>query len=118
MDMTQALGDTIPKLGNATSPGVINVSRTRDGNYAESGHGFIMVLAFLIIFPIGILMVRTLERVKLHLILQSIGLGLVVLGLALGIVISGYYNRVSSFLDCSSVPFLTHGTNPVAEPLL
>jgi hypothetical protein len=94
MDMTRALGDTVPKLGNATSPGVVDGGRTRDGNYAESGHGFVMVLAFLIIFPIGMFMVRTLERVKLHLIFQSIGFGLVCLGLALGITISTFYNRV------------------------
>jgi hypothetical protein len=94
MDMTKSQGNNAPFLGNITSAGVIQTSFSQDGNYAENGHAFVMVFAMLIIFPLGIIMVRSLERVNLHVIFQSIGVGLVLLGLISGIAISLYYNRV------------------------
>jgi hypothetical protein len=116
MDMTKSIGNTVPFLGNGSSPGVVQTSLTQDGNYAENGHAFVMVLAMLIIFPLGIIMVRTLERVQLHIIFQSIGLGLVLLGLMTGIAISLYYNRVRPLSLRSSADILTD--LPIVVPRL
>jgi hypothetical protein len=102
MDMTQSVGNTLPRLGNGTSSGVVDGGRARDHAYAESGHGFAMVFAFLIVLPLGMLAVRVLERVRLHMIFQSIGVVFVVLGLITGLVISRNYNRVRFVSPISS----------------
>jgi Domain of unknown function (DUF2427) len=100
MDMTQSLGTDMPQFGNSTSPGVVDGGLTRDGNYAESGHAFVMVLAWLVLFPIGIIMVRVFERIRLHLFIQTAVLVLAVLGLITGSIISTFYERVCFPLIC------------------
>jgi cytochrome b561-like protein len=112
MDMTKSQGNNAPFLGNITSTGVVQTSFNQDGNYAENGHAFVMVFAMLIIIPLGIIMVRSLERVNLHIIFQSIGVGLVLLGLISGIAISLYYNRVR-FPSPSPPQFTIPLTNPL-----
>ena len=69
MDMTQAKGDALPQLGAATvhanaSPG--KGGNVNDHDFGDAGHAFVMGLAFLIIFPLGVFSLRVLNSVKLH----------------------------------------------------
>lgn len=58
-------------------------------------HGFIMSLAFLIIFPIGYLFLRLFQKVWLHATFQTIGVLMVIAGLGSGIAGSKKYDIVS-----------------------
>ncbi|TKA22608.1 hypothetical protein B0A50_08297 [Salinomyces thailandicus] len=60
-------------------------------------HGVIMCLCFVIIFPLGALLLRLLPRVLPHTILQTIGFILVTMATAGGIVISRLYVRSKNF---------------------
>lgn len=63
-------------------------------------HGFVMSLAFLIIWPLGYLFLRLFEKVWLHWGLQSIGLLFVLAGTAAGVVGSKREDVVSQPQFC------------------
>ena len=99
MDMTAAKGDALPTLGVAT----VNANTTpgesdsvTDHDWADWGHAFVMVLAFLIVFPGGVIALRIRDNVKLHMWVQSAGFALALVGLFSGLYISILYNRASS----------------------
>jgi hypothetical protein len=94
MDMTAAAGQGAPPLGLVSSMGTKNLGGHSDWNVAETGHVYVMLFAWIIIFPLGFFFVRVLERVRLHMVFQSVGAVLVLVGMICGIVITGYYNRV------------------------
>jgi hypothetical protein len=101
MDMTKAVGDGVPTLGKSMSDGSSIVGSDHvSREYKSGGHAFVMILAFLVTFPFGIIMMRVFGRAKLHMIFQSIGMLLVLIGFISGLVVSTYYNRVS--LKCCS----------------
>jgi hypothetical protein len=93
--MTQAHGLQLPPLGTNSTSGTSLKSSTNDHEFASSGHAIVMCFAFLIVFPLGVFMVRVLESVKLHMYIQSVAFVLVLLGFISGIVVSESYNRVS-----------------------
>lgn len=68
-----------------------------DHDIADPAHAFVMVLAFLVIFPLGVLSLRVFKNVKLHMIFQSIGLGLGIIGAAMGFYLTTLYNRSKHF---------------------
>lgn len=94
--MTQAVGQSLPLLGTK-QVGVAKEAYavTRDRERASSGHALVNGLAFVVIFPLGIFMLRVLSRPKLHMYFQSFGLLLVLIGFISGIIMSKTYNRVS-----------------------
>jgi Domain of unknown function (DUF2427) len=94
MDMTAAAGRGAPPLGLASSMGTKNLGDKADWDVAEAGHVYVMLAAWVIIFPLGFFFVRVLERVGLHMVFQSVGAFLVVIGVVCGAIITGYYNRV------------------------
>lgn len=59
-------------------------------------HAFLMVAAFLFLFPAGYLFLRVFERVWLHWVIQSLALVLVGVGAGVGIAISKRNNIVSN----------------------
>lgn len=99
MDLTKATdsgGDDPISLHDA----IENAQLTRfvtDHDIADPVHAFIMVLAFLVIFPLGVLSLRVLKNVKLHMIFQSIGLALGIIGAASGFYLTTVYNRSKHF---------------------
>jgi hypothetical protein len=102
LDLTQAKGVDLPLLGTkavgVASPG----KAERDRERGSSGHALVNCLAFVIIFPAGIFVLRVLEKVNLHMYFQTFGLLLVVIGFASGLAISKTYNRVSAHLSFAS----------------
>lgn len=94
LDMTQAQGTSLPQLGTKPVGVVMDAKVTVDHERASSGHALVMGLAFVIVFPLGIFMLRVLGRPKLHMYFQSFGFLLVLLGFISGLVVSKTYNRV------------------------
>jgi len=84
---------TIKGKKSSDSTHLNEIDRT-DHDFPESGHTFSMLFAFLIVFPAGIWFQRILERPKIHMIFQTVGLLLVLIGFITGIIISRLYNRV------------------------
>jgi hypothetical protein len=95
LDMTQAHGQSAPALGT-TKVGVNDKGEkvTIDHERASSGHALVMCVAFVIVFPLGVFLLRILEKVNLHMYMQSFGLLLVLIGFISGLVVSRTYNRV------------------------
>jgi hypothetical protein len=95
LDVSQAHGVSLPVFKFfATDKDDFEGGLSLDPDFAESAHAFAMLLTFVIIIPFGIFFIRTLEHIKVHMILQSIALILILIGFITGIVISKLYNRV------------------------
>lgn len=99
MDMTAA---TEP---NATDAGKVFGTQMKDatprggpheddGSRGSGTHAVFMCGTFLFIFPIGVVLLRSFERVKWHAGTQTGGLLVVCAGVGLGIWISKFYNKV------------------------
>jgi hypothetical protein len=96
VDMPKVMGgNNVPVLGtmmeNVGENGESGAIKYTD--FGDGGHGFVMILAFLILFPLGVFSVRVLENIKLHLWFQTIGFAFVLIGAILGFYISTIYNR-------------------------
>jgi hypothetical protein len=97
MDMTQAIGTDTPALGGSMVGATLK-STNVDHERASSGHALVMCFAFVVVFPLGVFMMRVFEKVNLHMYVQSFGLFLVLIGFVSGLVVSRTYNRVSRIL--------------------
>jgi Eukaryotic cytochrome b561 len=99
MDLTMAtdMGGDDPISLHDMNENAMLTSFMKDHDIADPVHAFVLVLAFLVVFPSGVLSFRILKNVKLHMILQSIGLGLGVIGAASGFYLTTVYNRSKHF---------------------
>ncbi|KAI1425039.1 hypothetical protein F5Y12DRAFT_749413 [Xylaria sp. FL1777] len=102
MDLVHATGaggvPVIPASENVTSVGA--VLRSAETGYVDKKailHAVFMVLAFVGMYPFGILVLRVGGSVRGHAINQTVAFGLVLVGAILGFVISTYYNRSKKF---------------------
>jgi hypothetical protein len=68
-----------------------------DSDIPDLVHALALMLAFLIIFPLGALSIGILKSVKIHMIFQTVGLVLGVIGAASGLYLSTVYNRSKHF---------------------
>lgn len=102
MDMTKATstdpedvmiptGASVLRTQNAGADGLAQ----SDGDKVGPAHAALTLAAFAIIFPLGAVLLRFLESVKLHYIFQTIGVLTAVLGTGVGIYLSSMYNHVS-----------------------
>lgn len=66
-------------------------------DWAPTAHAVFMILAFLLIFPIGAICLRLVRRAMFHAAAQMIGLVFVIIGFGLGIYASKLYNKVCPF---------------------
>ncbi|KAF2995072.1 hypothetical protein E8E13_002638 [Curvularia kusanoi] len=64
-----------------------------DGDKVGPAHAVIMLVTFVIIFPLGALLLRFLESVKAHYIVQTVGLLAAVVGIAVGLYLGTMYNH-------------------------
>lgn len=110
MDMTQAVSSSTPQAngdngawissGASSAYGVSN-----DFDVGSAIHAVVMCLAFVIVFPLGALLLRFIS-VRVHWVVQSSATILVIVGLGTGIYISAEYNAVSFPVE-SQNPLLT-----------
>jgi len=112
MDISKALSATTAAAGVPRPNGENNIylmdaatfsSMKNDHDPAPAIHAFVMCLSFVVLFPLGSLILRVLHRVILHAVVQAIGLFLVVCATAGGIVISMEYNRSKHFASAHQV---------------
>lgn len=70
-----------------------------DSEWAPVLHGVLMSLAFVLVFPLGALLMRLLRRMGFlyHAGVQAFGIALVIIGLAAGVYVSKQYVRSRSF---------------------
>ncbi|KAI3332886.1 hypothetical protein F4824DRAFT_474025 [Ustulina deusta] len=102
MDLVRATGaggvPAIPADENVTSVGAVQqLARTGYVDKKAILHAVFMVLAFVGIWPFGILVLRVGGSVRWHAINQAVAFGLVLVGAILGFVISTSYNRSKKF---------------------
>lgn len=111
MDISQAVvktGGSVP-LPNGddngyTTSGASSATDTKEDKDPAPGiHAFVMSVTFVIIYPSGSLVLRMLNRVKLHAIMQSVGLVLTCMATAGGIVISTLYNKSKHFASAHQI---------------
>jgi protein-S-isoprenylcysteine O-methyltransferase Ste14 len=67
----------------------------QDTEWAGAMHAFLMCGTFIVIFPLGVVFLRLLDRVKWHGWMQTVGLGFLLAGLGMGIWAGTMYNQVS-----------------------
>ncbi|KAI7228196.1 hypothetical protein KC330_g8030 [Hortaea werneckii] len=115
LDLSEAVSESTSKAGvprpNSEDDNDLYISVhaggngrvTSDGDPAPIIHGFIMCLTFVIIFPLGALILRLLERVILHAAVQFIGMILVTAATAGGIVVSRLYVRSKDFATAHQI---------------
>lgn len=99
LDMTSAYGIKLPALGTAEAGVKLQGSTTLDHERSSPAHALILIFAFLVIFPLGVLMLRLLNKVNLHMYVQTVGMLFVVIGTIMGFIMSKTYNRVSLILS-------------------
>lgn len=73
---------------------------SNDFDAAAVIHAVVMSVAFVLIFPLGALLLRILENIRSHVITQSVAVILVIIGVGSGVVVSMEYNSVG-VLHCS-----------------
>lgn len=68
---------------------------SKDSEWAPVVHGVFMSLAFILIFPLGAVLMRLLKRVRfvVHAGVQALGSALVLIGFAAGVYVSRRYNH-------------------------
>jgi hypothetical protein len=114
MDMTKASTTTsgaasVPRPNDASNSSYTleNASAATntkaDNDPAPAIHAFVMCFTFVIIFPLGSLVLRALNSVKGHYIVQIIGFVLCAMASAGGIVISTQYNKSKNFNSAHQV---------------
>ncbi|KAF1982518.1 hypothetical protein K402DRAFT_457213 [Aulographum hederae CBS 113979] len=65
----------------------------KDKDRASAAHGILMILAFLVVFPSGVLVNKLFGKVKIHAGVQTLGLVIVIVGVGVGGYVSSCYNR-------------------------
>lgn len=107
MDLSQAMSD----VASVPLPSTLDASYTahasssaedvnRDHDWGATIHAVVMSIAFMLLFPLGALLLRFLDSVKIHAWMQTLGVLLVVIGLGSGIYISREYTSVGLPKSC------------------
>ncbi|KAI7509429.1 hypothetical protein KC347_g5237 [Hortaea werneckii] len=68
-----------------------------DSEWALPAHAALMCLAFILIFPLGALLLRILQSVLCHGVAQVVGVLFVLVGFGMGVHLSHHYNRSRDF---------------------
>lgn len=106
MDMTKAVSDSAPTPNGEDGAWVRSDASeaygvSSDYDVGSAIHAVVMCLAFVIVFPLGALLLRFVS-VRVHYMVQLAATILVIVGLGTGIYISMEYNRVSPGLESYS----------------
>lgn len=100
MDMTKAVSSSAPEANGENGTWISNSASSAFGvssdfDAGSAIHAVVMCLAFVIIFPLGALLLRIVS-VRVHYMVQLAASILVIVGIGSGIYISMEYNRVSA----------------------
>ena len=102
MDLTKATSPDLESKMNWTGNSLLTTQNAGADGQAESdgdkvgpAHAAIMLVAFVVIFPLGAVLLRYLESVKTHYIVQTIGVAAIVVAVGIGLYLGTMYNHVS-----------------------
>jgi hypothetical protein len=102
MDLTKATSPNLESNMNWTGNSLLTTQNAgadgqteSDGDKVGPAHAAIMLVAFVVIFPLGAVLLRFLESVKAHYIVQTIELLATVVGVGIGLYLGTMYNHVS-----------------------
>jgi hypothetical protein len=111
MDMTKATTSTSEDIAMPADTSLVSMTNAGDEGQAESDgdtvgptHAAITLVAFAIIFPLGAILLRFLDSVKAHYIVQTIGALAAIAGVVVGIYLSKMYNHVCCFKNICGCP--------------
>ncbi|RDW56509.1 hypothetical protein BP5796_13150 [Coleophoma crateriformis] len=104
-------------IGNNGGAGSTRANRVGGGGKASIAHGAVMIVAVLILFPIGVLSMRLLKRWYIHAALQGIALVFFLIGVFLGINIGTAKNKLFNNAHTNLGIFLT-SLLLILQPLL
>lgn len=94
---TSSSGKQVGVPSGAALTETTNAGTGGDNGTMSTVHGVLMLLAFVILFPLGAILLRWLKNgVRAHWIVQSVALVLVVVGGGLGIALSEMSDDVGS----------------------
>jgi len=98
LDLTKAMGSkAVPNADYADRAGTVQLSQEGDRDLAPPFHAVFMIFAFVGLMPVGIMILRILNRPKWHGLNQAISVVLAFMGLGLGLYIGTMYQRVHLF---------------------
>jgi hypothetical protein len=105
MDMTAATSPNLEEVAVPTGNALLSIQNAgadgkaeSDGDKVGPAHAAIMLAAYVIIFPLGAILLRFLNSTKAHYIVQTIGLLATIMGVGVGIYLSTMYNHVGFWL--------------------
>ena len=117
MDLTKAYGKAGVPAGvvTADTSGTVQTSFKIDKNFAPALHAAAMIFAFVVLMPLGVVILGIFDSPKWHGFNQALSAVVALIGLFLGIYIGTMYNRVS--LPCASkIGFLILYSRKAASP--
>lgn len=95
MDLTTAEGSkTVPIVSYGDTTGTTQNSLKSDRDLGPPFHAALMITAFVIIMPLGVLILRVIESPKWHGINQAVSAFIALVGVCFAVYISTLYNRV------------------------
>ena len=102
MDMTRATFAEVADAAVPSGAALLAISNagenggaTSDSNVLGTMHAVLMCGVFTLLFPLGAVLLRLLEKVKVHGVVQSVGALAAIIGTGLGVYLSTMYNQVS-----------------------
>ncbi|KAH8820884.1 hypothetical protein F5884DRAFT_850131 [Xylogone sp. PMI_703] len=94
MDLTKAVGAAgVPALIVNSTVGTKQDSNTNDNDFPSALHGALMVLTFFGLMPLGVFLLRILERPRFHGWNMEISAAIAIIGTGFGIYSATMYNR-------------------------
>lgn len=116
MARTKGAEDTPALTDKSVDEGITQVEhKTKLWDVNSSMHAALMTLAVLVLFPLGIVLLRVGRWAAWHGINQAVALIVVLAGFGMGITTSFHYNRVSNKSIIKSVALLTCATTTVQK---
>jgi hypothetical protein len=104
MKRTQGRADLPVLTEDSVAEGTtLNSHSTGKFDWKAAAHAAFMVFSFMLLLPIGAILIRTEKLAKFHKFNQTFALGLVLGGFAFGILASFHYQRVSIHIGHSSI---------------
>lgn len=107
MDLSKATVDNAQDVDQARLGGVSNWENsnaqlaggvTSDFDWSGPAHAVFMGGAFVILFPLGVIFLRLVEKVRWHAWMQGTSAAIAVFGVGIGIYLGRQYNHVSRLL--------------------
>lgn len=95
MDLTKAVGIAgVPVAATADSSGTTQESIKNDNDFSGPLHAALMIISFVVVMPVGIVLLRVYSSVKWHGLNQFISAAVALIGAFVGVYCATMYNRV------------------------